>query len=65
MFQWDAVRLWLADQGRALIKEHNDAITGQGVLRLVPQVKPKPPAARRRAQPPKRLNGPETKDLSA
>jgi hypothetical protein len=41
MFLWDAVRLWLRDQGQALIKEHNDAITGQGVLRLVPQVKRK------------------------
>lgn len=36
MFHWDAVRLWLADEGLALIRAHNDAITGQGVLRLVP-----------------------------
>jgi hypothetical protein len=65
MFQWDAVRLWLGDEGHALIKAHNDEITGHGVLRLVPQVKHKPPAARRRSQPPKRTNGPETKDLPA
>jgi len=65
MFQWDAVRLWLGDEGHTIIKAHNDAITGQGVLRLVPQVKPKPAAARGRSQPPKRPNGPETKDMPA
>lgn len=42
LYQRDLVRKWLTDEGKNIIKAHNDKIRGQGVLQFAPQPTRKP-----------------------
>jgi hypothetical protein len=41
LFQRSFARQFMADVGGTLVRSHNDRVTGQGVLKLVPKTKPK------------------------
>jgi hypothetical protein len=54
IYQYDFVRAWLADEGDQIIRAHNDAQRGQGVLKLVdpPSKRQLKPVPRLRELPP-------------